>query len=328
MARSSDSNHGPLNEHRMMARIARYYYFRDMTQAQIAKKIGLSRQKVQRMLTRARDEGLVRITISPVVGHLEELEQGLEDRFDLREAVVVETVATDDQVAIARELGAATAQMVLPRIISNGSRIVLSWGGTLLGLVDAVAAHRPSAANTMVVQGLGGLGDPTRETHASDLARRLASVLGGRCAILPAPGIAGNTRACKAFLEDASVSSVLSMARKADVALLGIGAPRRDSILVRAGQIIQWKELSVLKKNGAVGDLNLRYFDADGRALDSPLDHRVIGLTLEEIRSIPTVVGIAGGKVKQHAIRGALAGKFMDVLVTDRSTAETILAKT
>jgi len=111
------------------------------------------------------------------------------------------------------------------------------------------------------------------------------------------------------------------------MAVMGLGAPRPESILVQEGRIVQWAELEALMKAGAIGDINLRYFDAHGRAVASELDERVIGLTLGEIKRIGHVVGVAGGSAKLRAIRGALEGKLIDVLVTDHVTAQNLLKK-
>jgi len=108
-------------------------------------------------------------------------------------------------------------------------------------------------------------------------------------------------------------------------AFMGIGAPRRDSILIRRGTIVDWEELSALKSKGAVGDINLRYFDIDGMQIASALNDRVIGLTLDEIHQIETVVGVAGGEAKYYAIQGAVRGQLVDVLVTDDATARRLL---
>ena len=106
---------------------------------------------------------------------------------------------------------------------------------------------------------------------------------------------------------------------------MGIGAPRQDSILVQEGDIVSWSELTELVERGALGDINLRYFDERGQMLSSALDDRVIGLTLDEIKQIDHVVGVAGGSVKLNAIRGALNGKLINVLVTDHITAQQLM---
>jgi DNA-binding transcriptional regulator LsrR (DeoR family) len=177
-----------------------------------------------------------------------------------------------------------------------------------------------------VIQGLGGLGDPNREVHAADLTRRLAQVFNGRAVLLPTPGVAGSKESREVFYADPHVQQVLEQARRADLGIMGIGAPRPDSILVREGEIVQWPELETLQMRGAVGDINLRYFDERGEPVESDLDSRVIGLNLEEICRIGRVIGIAGGATKIKAIHGALNGKLIDVLVTDQQTAQEVLA--
>jgi DNA-binding transcriptional regulator LsrR (DeoR family) len=208
-----------------------------------------------------------------------------------------------------------------------GDTIAISWGGTLLGMVNALSANpnRMAGSSIKVVQGLGGLGDPNREIHAADLTRRLAQVFGGEAVLLNAPGVAGTRIAALAYYADPFIQDVLDQARSATLAVMGIGAPRGDSILIREGKIVSMPELEALGQEGAVGDIHLRYFNRDGNPVPSGLDERVIGLTIEEIRSIPRVIGIAGGSEKFEAIRGALAGSLVDVLVTDHVTARWVL---
>jgi DNA-binding transcriptional regulator LsrR (DeoR family) len=301
------------------------YYEQDLTQQEIALRLRLSRQKVQRLLKRARAEGVVRIHIAWPTEGFPGLESALEQRYHLREAVVVRTSEYRDQQIVAREVGAGAAEYV-QRILESGDRVVISWGGTLLGLVNALSQLSPThLAGSTVIQGLGGLVDPTNEAHASDLTRRLAQALGAQPVLLGAPGVVGRREAARLFADDPYVQHVLALARAATVALMGIGAPRQDSILVTEGKIVAWDELAELTRLGAVGDINLRYFDAAGNAVASDLDDRVIGLTLDEIKAIPHVVGIAGGAEKFRAVQGALHGHLMHVLVTDHITATALL---
>ena len=137
--------------------------------------------------------------------------------------------------------------------------------------------------------------------------------------------MAGDRAAHDAFLRDAHIAHVLEAARSADIAFVGVGAPKKDSLLIREGSIVKWRELEELQERGAAGDINLRFFDAAGKMLPSDLDDRVVGLSLEDFRTIPHVVGVAGGAGKLGAIRGALRGKLLDVLITDHVSAQTLL---
>jgi DNA-binding transcriptional regulator LsrR (DeoR family) len=129
-----------------------------------------------------------------------------------------------------------------------------------------------------------------------------------------------------ALKSDAQIAAVLKLAAEADVALVGLGAPTPHSIVLRTGTILSSEDLERLQELGAVGDIALRYMDIDGDPINLEINERIIGLTLEQIRRIPRVIGIAGGMAKHEIIRAALHGKFLDVLVTDLATAETLLA--
>ena len=245
---------------RLLVKAARLYYEQEFTQAKISKQLRLSRQKVQRLLQAAREEGIVQISIRPVMGIFDEQERQLEQVYGLREAIIIETTGYGDHDTVTREVGAAAAEYLM-RVIQPGDTITISWGSSLLGMVTALNANarKMEVDGVRIVQGLGGLGDPTTEVHAADLTRRLAHILGSQAVLLPAPGVTGSTAASEAFLTDPHVQRALHTARSANLAFMGIGAPRRDSILIQRGTIVSWEELEALKENGAVGDINLRY---------------------------------------------------------------------
>jgi DNA-binding transcriptional regulator LsrR (DeoR family) len=314
------------DQERLLVKVSRFYYEHELTQSEISQRLRLSRQKVQRLLKQAKDLGIVQITIRPVIGAFPELERLLEKRFGLQEAVVIETTDFEDQYVVAREVGVGAADYLL-RVVQPQDSIVISWGGSLLGMVNALysGSQRSALEGIKVIQGLGGLGDPNKEVHAADLTRRMAQVFGGEAVLLPTPAVAGTREARDTYFEDPFVSHILNQAQSANLAVMGIGAPRMDSILMREGKIVTEQDLDSLHHNGAVGDINLRFFDENGKIVQSNFDQRVIGLTLDEIQKIERVVGVAGGAAKVSAIRGALTGKLIDVLVTDQITAQQIL---
>ncbi|MGW8144892.1 MAG: sugar-binding transcriptional regulator [Anaerolineales bacterium] len=316
-----------IDHERLLVKVARYYYEQELTQSEISKRLRLSRQKIQRLLTQAKNQGIVQITIRPVIGAFPDLEKMLEDSFNLNEAVVIETTNFRDQFIVAREVGAGAADYLM-RVVQPGDSIVISWGGSISGMVNALhgSYRRSDLDGVKVIQGLGGLGDPNKEVHAADLTRRLAQVLGGEAVLLPSPAVAGSREARNTYFEDPFIFDVLQQARSVNLAVMGIGAPRLDSILMREGKIVTEHDLEVLKRKGAVGDMNLRFFDKNGKIVQSNFDQRVIGLTLDEIQKIERVVGVAGGEAKVSAIRGALAGGLVDVLITDQITAQQVLS--
>ena len=316
----------PKDRERLLVKVAHFYYEHELTQSQISERLNLSRQKVQRLLKEARQTGIVQINIRPVLGIFTELEGELEQTFSLREAIVVETTDYSDHELVTREIGVAAGEY-LQRITGPDDTLTISWGSTVLGMVNAISreAKNHEYQELRIVQSLGGLGNPVKEIHAADLTRRLAQKFGGKAVLLPAPGVAGTTAAAKAFREDPHVKSALDLGESAHIAVMGIGAPRPDSLLIREGTIVSWQELAELESRGAVGDINLRFFDRHGEIIASDLNERVIGVSLEALRKIDTVIGIAGGKAKFNAIFGALQGKLVNVLVTDNVTATKLL---
>jgi DNA-binding transcriptional regulator LsrR (DeoR family) len=313
---------------RLLAKIARLYYEQEMTQAQISERLGLSRQRVQRLLACAREEGIVNIAIQPITGSYSELEKSLEARFGLSEALIVEASNPRNQNAIARELGTAAAEY-LARVLKPRDKVVLSWGNSLLAMVNALAARTPlRLPDVSLIQALGSLGDPNVAMYGAELVRRAARALGAKPVLFPAPAIAASIAVRDALYADPYVSHTMELARTADLALVGIGSSESDSISIPE----LWRFLPPhiqpdLLKKGAVGSINLRYFNASGRVVASEMNDRVIGLNLDELRKIPRVVGVAGGPSKLKAVHAALQAKLIDVMVTDHVTASGLLEK-
>ena len=307
---------------RLLYKIATAYYKDDLTQKEIAKRLGLSRIKVSRLLRQAREERIVQITVTPPGDSHADLERDLEARYGLDEAAIVSPPA-DDKHAIIRTLGPAAAAC-LARTLQGTEVLNLTWGRTLLSTVDAAPAR--NWPDMRVVQALGGLGQPEAEIHGADLVQRLAQTFGARSRVLPAPGIVPSKLVRDALLTDAQISDTLALAARASVALVGIGvAAAPDSVVRQAGTILTDEEIKELQARGAVGDIALRFFDAQGRAIQHEINDRVVGLDLDQIRRIPRVIAVAGGAEKTEAVRAALRGKLVNVLVTDEPTAKRLL---
>src|SRR3990172_1014516 len=248
----------------LTAKVADLYYMRDMTQQEIAERLGISRPTVCRLLQRSRAEGIVRIDVIPPDGAHHQMERELEERFALREAIVV-TAATQ------RALGRAAAEY-LDRILKGGEKIGVSWGTTLRAVVDSL---RPRSLHPTVVPPVGGVGQISPGIHANDLAHGIASALGGRVHLLHAPAIVASCAVRQALFSDAGIRLALALARQVDVALVGIGALVRSSTLVRSGYFSA-ERLAALRRRGAVGDICTRAFTIDGGPVDNALERRIL----------------------------------------------------
>jgi DNA-binding transcriptional regulator LsrR (DeoR family) len=311
-------------QHRLLYRIAQSYYLDGLTQSQIAKRFGLSRPKVSRLLQKGRENGIINITLTPPPGGIADLERELEQKYGLEEAVIVQVSDPQDRSAVVNELGPAAAECLL-RCLSGNEIIATAWGTSILAMVDALPLR--SWPEVTVVQMLGGLGPVDAVDHSAELTHRIAQKLGAKLRLLSAPGIVGTRDIAGALRADPQISRVLEVAGQADIALVGLGVPTPDSLLLRTGTILNDQDLGLLQDARAVGDIALRYLDSNGSPLELEINERLIGLTIEQIIDIPRVIGIAGGVLKFEIIRAALRGKILDVLVTDVDTAQRLLAE-
>jgi DNA-binding transcriptional regulator LsrR (DeoR family) len=312
---------GKIDELRLMARIARMYYERDMSQSTIAEQLGMSQATVSRLFKRAKQEGVIRISVSVPQGVYSELEEQLIDRYQLRDAIVVDSIRSDDDKVIMRELGAAASYYVESVVKQNDVIGLSSWSSTLLAVVDALHPV-PRKAEIRVLQILGGVGNPSAETHATRLTARFADLVGGTAVYLPAPGIVGSEAARQVLLDDVYVRQALDLFDQVTLALVGIGALQPSSLLAASGNIFSEEELQLLKNNDAVGDILVHFFDNDGNPVKTVLEDRVVSMSLEQLRKVDRAIAVAGGRRKFEAIRGALRGRWINILITDRFTAE------
>jgi DNA-binding transcriptional regulator LsrR (DeoR family) len=315
-----------IDELRLMTKVARMYYEQDMRQSEIAKHLGLSQATISRLHSGAKKEGIVRISINVPSGVNAEIEEKLIQIYNLMDAIVVDcsSAEDDDERLIQREIGSAAAYYVETTIKNNEVVGISSWSETLLGLVDAM--HQvPGKTGIQVVQILGGIGNPSAEIHANRLTGRISSLLNATPHFLLAPAIVGSEAALRVLLEDQYVFQIMQLFDQVTMALVGIGSIKPSKLLTLSGNIFTLEEQDILSQSGAVGDILLRFFDVYGRPVNSPLSNRVVSMNLEELRRVRRSIAVAGGRRKYQAILGALRGKLINVLVTDRCTAENLV---
>lgn len=312
-------------ELRLITRVAQLYHGDGMKQAEISALLHISQATISRLLKRAEQEGIVRITITPPRGTFPDLEAGLRERFALTEAIVAECYE-DREETILGAIGDAAGHY-FETTVSDGEVIgISSWSASLLRMVDAIHPLKRARAER-VVQILGGIGNPAVQSHATQLTTRLATLTSAEPMLLPAQGVAGSAAARLVMVGDGYVRGTMNQFRRVTMALIGIGALQPSVMLANSGNTFDSEELHDLEARGAVGDVCLRFFDEKGEAVGGPLDERVIGMTIDELRAVPRVVGVAGGERKVRAIRAALLGRLVDVLITDKFTAEKLLAQ-
>lgn len=312
-----------LEELRLLAKVAHLYYVAGLNQSQIARQLELSQATISRLLKRSLEEGIVRISVSTPSGIYAELEEQLRKRFALKDAIVVDCTETSEE-AIQRATGAAAAFYVENTLKKNEVVGLSSWSATLLAMVDAMHPL-PRQVDTKVVQILGGVGNPDAEIHAARLMERFSKLTHSKPTFLSAPGVVGSGDSQRVLADDPFINEGMQLFDRVTMALVGIGSVEPSKLLTSSGNIFSSEELDMLRDKGAVGDICLRFFDANGAPVDTPLNDRVIGIALDQLKRVERTVGIAGGPRKYAAIRGALEGRLINVLITDWDTAQRLL---
>ena len=304
---------------RLITKVARMYHQGGVRQPQIAEQLHISQPRVSRLLKQASDLGIVQVSVISPPGIHSELEERLERRYGVRDVVLADTDPTASDEELLRAIGAAGA-VYLDATLTGGDRIgVSSWSETLLATVDSMRPRKTQVAQ-QVVQAIGGVGSATSQTYATRLAERLALLTGAEVVFLPAPGLTATSAARDALLTDSTISEVLGLYPHLTMVLAGIGSLEPSPLLRESGNAIGEQDQQMLRAAHAVGDVCLRFFDEGGSAVASALDARVLGIGRDTLRAVPRVVGMAGGARKFTAIRAALLGGWVDVLVTDLAT--------
>lgn len=303
----------------LLLTVARRYYLDEANQAEIAREISFSRPTVSRLLAEARQRGIVRIEVGHPLARMLELEGQLVHAYGLRSAAVAEPIPGLQRLTAVAKL----ASEVIVAESRPDSVVGISNGSTLAAVVDQLPRMR--RPETVVVQLIGALGQDNTLVDSPDLCRRGAEAFGGSYRIMPIPLVVGSARLAMAMRREASVATTLALGSHADVAVVGIGATDANG----SGRVFEgWmtpQTVRELHRAGAVGHMQGHHFDRNGKHLTGDLCSRVMSVPLARLSDVATVIAVAFGPHKIAAIRGALRGHYVDILVTDDETALAVL---
>lgn len=308
---------------RLLLRAAMHYYVDELTQAEVASRLGVSRATAGRLIARARATGIVRIDVGLPEGAegtvFGDLETGLERAYGLQEAVVVADASGNDAATLTR-LGEAAAAL-LGRRIKRPDRLGLAWGATMAAMADAMPAGNGSCAEVVQLDGFTGSID--YHTRGEYIINHCADLLGAKPFPLSAPLFA-DPATVESLRKDSGTSRTIDRWGQCDAMMFSVGDLSEESTLLR-GTYVDAEVHNALLAAGAVGDACGRYFCLDGSDADTPLAERTLSVGLDQLRACPLSVVVAGGERKHHAILGALRGHLADVLVTDDVAAAWLL---
>lgn len=304
----------------LLTEIAVSYYQDGATQEEISKKYTISRAKVGRLLKQARDEGIVEITVKYHPVFSAKIEQRLIERFGVRRALIALDQPNDEAQ---RQQVAGLVSNYLTSTLKNGMVVTVGQGRNVSAVAHHVGVITPR--DCKFVCSIGGIHPRGGMFNADHICRQLAKKYGGSSETLYAPAYAENPEQKRVFMQNSTVKQTLDLARKADIALVGIGDMSENSYMVDLGWFTPEEVVQSRLNQGVVGDFaGHDFFDVHGRIANTVMNDRVIGLGIDEFRPIAEVIAIAAENSKPLALLGALRGAI-DVIATSVSNALTVL---
>lgn len=324
MAYSPDNDNETSDNLDLMVQVAEKYYIDQLTQAQIAEMYNISRSTISRLLSRARDEGIVRIQIVRPQVRQAALERRLCAQFGLAEAVVIAAQQWPAQADEARRLVGAQAAPFVDALIKPGMVVGVGRGRTLAELAYGLSRVASSRRITLV-QLLGDIDVQHSLTRGAEITRALCEAYGGTAWFLNAPALTRDRQLAHLLMQSSNIRQVSEWYNRLDLAMVGIGA-LHNSPLVLAGLLTE-PEIQRLADAGAVGDICGHFYTIDGALVDNAYPGVSIGISWEQLRACPQRIVIATGPEKVAPILGLLRVRMIDVLVTDERTAEHVLSE-
>lgn len=305
----------------LLTQISVAYYQDGATQEEISKKFSISRAKIGRMLKQARDEGIVEITVKYHPVFSAKIEQRLLDRFGIKRALIA---LDHPDETVQRDQVSGLVSNYLSSVLKDGTVVTVGQGRNVSAVAHHVGVITPRECK--FVSGIGGIHPRGGVFNADHICRQLAKKYGSSSETLYAPAYAENRAQKEAFMQNSTVKQTLDLARKADVALIGIGDMSENSYMVDLGWFSANEVVQSRLQQGVVGDFaGYDFFDINGEIANTVMNDRVIGLSVEEFSRISEVIAIATENSKPLALLGALRTGAIDVLATSVSNALTIL---
>ena len=310
-----------LGDTRLMLKCCVMYYENQMGQNEIAKKLGISRPTVSKLLKEAKERGYLRIEIvGPEEQNCYKLEKRLEEKFGLKEAIVVED--KHDTNFQKEELGSEVAKY-LYRMIQEGDIIGVSMGTTLKMIPQYTKVKKFNKIEFIPL--VGGRGEADMTTHSNQLVIELSKGMGGTFKLLHGPAIVSNENIISILRQDKNIKDVFKAMDKMNMAVVGIGSPIDENSNVIKNGYFNEKDVETFKERKAVGDICLNVYDINGNASEYEYNKCVFGINIEKLRNVDKVIGVACGMEKLNAVIGALNGHYVNVLAVNYSLAEALL---
>lgn len=303
----------------LLIRAVQMHYYDDMNYAQIANKLGVSRWTVSRMVQKARNEGIVRITINHPLARYREAEEKLQARYGLDEVVV--TPFHKDENTTLIDVARSAAEYLCD-MIPAPKRVAVSWGRTMAEVSRQLPDHW--ASGITVYQTNGGP-SYTKAPIVAHSLQLMASKGKGVGRVLPVSALVDDPKVAQGLMQDHVIHSILQEASQADIICFSPGVIDTTSVLAKSGYL-STQDIETLVRMGAVADILCRFVNDKGQPVSASLDRCTIGISLTSLRRIRKRLLVASGASKLKPVLASLAGKYVTALVVDAKLAEGLLA--
>ena len=299
--------------------VSKLYYLDGATQAEIGKKLNLSRPTISRLLQFAREKNIVKISINDPLSNIEDLQHQLKEKYQLKD-VIISTPESNETAEILSSLGKATARY-LDKKVKDNDVIGVSWGKTLVSVARQLIPN--DRKNVQVVYLKGTVANSTHNNYVVEVTKCFNKCYHTQAQILPLPLIFENKQIKEMVIKDKFINEILDTGRRTSVALFTVETTEQDATLFELGYFND-QQIKTLQEKAA-GDLVSRFIDERGKIVDDQLNDRTVAIALDDLKQARESVLIADGMNKLKAIKAALAGKYANVLVTDSLVAQHLL---
>ena len=301
--------------------VSSLYYREGLPQSKVAQLAGISQANVSRLLTEAREKGIVQITVKPFTARDAELEKDLIDKFSLDQCVVIKTYLEQTAEQYRKTMG-HFAGPIISKMIKPNTTVCVAAGRHINDLTQEMYPSQPTY-NVIYVQAIGDISIHIEENDSIEIARRLAKRWNGLYQRLQAPAITTDHESYKVFVNHEQIQSTLNQFNNAYMAIIGIGNPI-NSVFYN-NQSLKTDEFNKLDSMGVVGEICGHFIDAEGNECRTDYTDRIIGLNLKQLQNIPKVVAVTSGPDRALAVRASIISGITNSLVIDDAGAEALL---
>jgi DNA-binding transcriptional regulator LsrR (DeoR family) len=303
----------------LLYQVAKLYYEQRRTQMEIAKEVNTSRSTVSRLLEKAVDRNIVAIKINYPGRRNSDLEQKLISRFKLRDVRVLDREHCSEET-ILTGTGMLAAQLI-DNYVKDGQILGISYGRSVASTAAALNPNRHVALTVVPI--IGALCSGNKEIDGPELVRIFAKAYGSEYRYLPGPLLVKDAPTRDLLLKLPQISETLALAKSSNIVVIGIGDVSQASPIWSG--YLDKRGMDWVTRHGGIGHMCGQFFDESGQILMISTNQRSIGIGLKALQNIDHVIAVASGKRKAAAIRGAILGKFFNILVTDVAAANAIL---